>query len=115
VRAQNNTWDNGTQGNYWSDYIGADDNRDGIGDSLYTVYENMTDHHPLMEPVMIPDFPDEENQIIPTTEPFPTTLIVASVASVAVAGMGLLQETQTLGSLPFFQQLQSCLTFQYVC
>lgn len=29
-------WDNGTVGNYWDDYVGADINEDGIGDSIYT-------------------------------------------------------------------------------
>jgi parallel beta-helix repeat protein len=30
-----NMWDNGTVGNYWDDYSGADDNDDGIGDTPY--------------------------------------------------------------------------------
>ncbi len=33
----NNKWDNGTLGNYWDDYTGADLNDDGIGDSPYGV------------------------------------------------------------------------------
>jgi hypothetical protein len=31
-----NVWDNGTVGNYWDDYSGADDDDDGIGDTPYT-------------------------------------------------------------------------------
>lgn len=31
----NNFWDNGVEGNYWSDYNGTDANHDGIGDSPY--------------------------------------------------------------------------------
>ncbi len=31
----NNTWDNGTHGNYWDDYNGTDGNDDGIGDTPY--------------------------------------------------------------------------------
>ena len=33
----NNQWDNGTIGNYWSDYPGVDANDDGIGDTPYTI------------------------------------------------------------------------------
>ena len=33
----NNQWDNGTIGNYWSDYPGVDVNDDGIGDTPYTI------------------------------------------------------------------------------
>lgn len=38
-------WDNGAEGNYWSDYVGADVDMDGIGDSEYTF---AGDKHPLM-------------------------------------------------------------------
>jgi parallel beta-helix repeat protein len=41
-------WDNGVEGNYWSDYKGKDNNRDGIGDTTYKIYENGQDDHPLM-------------------------------------------------------------------
>jgi len=33
----NNTWDNGTIGNYWDDYGGVDANDDGIGDTPYII------------------------------------------------------------------------------
>jgi parallel beta-helix repeat protein len=55
-----NYWDNGVEGNYWSNYNGTDNNGDGIGDSPHFVYENNQDNHPLMEPVdieVIPEFP----------------------------------------------------------
>jgi|GEM_PF-1160747 parallel beta-helix repeat protein len=43
-----NSWDNGIEGNYWSDYLGADSHLNGIGDQPYTVAENNTDRFPLM-------------------------------------------------------------------
>jgi parallel beta-helix repeat protein len=43
-----NFWDDGTEGNYWSDYHGADTDYDGIGESWYEIDENDTDHYPLM-------------------------------------------------------------------
>jgi len=53
-----NTFDNGTTGNYWSNYNGTDNNSDGIGDTPYIIDENNRDNYPLMKPVtIIPEFP----------------------------------------------------------
>jgi nitrous oxidase accessory protein len=43
-----NTFSNGMEGNYWSDYAGLDENNDGIGDTPYTIEDNETDLYPLM-------------------------------------------------------------------
>jgi nitrous oxidase accessory protein NosD len=72
------SWDNSTIGNYWDDYSGLDDNDDGIGDTPYIIDENNQDNYPLI-------MPSEYEQ-----ESFPTTLVVASVATIAVASVGLL-------------------------
>ena len=41
-------WDDGIEGNYWSDYAGKDSDNDGIGDTSYMIYEFGRDNHPLM-------------------------------------------------------------------
>jgi len=46
-----NNWDNGTVGNYWSDYKGTDWDGDGIGDTPYIIDEDNRDNHPMMKPV----------------------------------------------------------------
>jgi len=43
-----NYWDNGVEGNYWSDYTGKDENQDGIGESPYIINADNQDNHPLM-------------------------------------------------------------------
>jgi parallel beta-helix repeat protein len=45
-----NQWDDGSEGNYWSDYTGTDADSDGIGDTPYQVVPNGVDRYPLMEP-----------------------------------------------------------------
>ncbi len=41
-------FDNGNEGNYWSDYNGTDANGDGVGDTPYVIDANRADHYPLM-------------------------------------------------------------------
>ena len=46
-----NTWDSGTQGNYYSDYTGSDSDGDGIGDTPYPIPGGSSvDRYPLMAP-----------------------------------------------------------------
>lgn len=47
-----NMWDDGSEGNYWSDYKGKDMDHDGIGDTPYSIggTAGSMDNHPLMKP-----------------------------------------------------------------
>jgi len=77
-----NTWNNGTQGNYWSDYTGRDRNGDGIGDMRYMVNENNQDNYPLMSPW---GAEEEEEEKVPFWMQWWLWTIVA-VVIVALAG-----------------------------
>ena len=48
----NNIWDNGVEGNYWSNYIGFDSDHDGIGDSPHLLDANNQDDFPLVNPIV---------------------------------------------------------------
>ncbi len=47
-----NRWDNGSVGNYWSDYNGTDSNGDSIGDTPYHILGvDNSDSYPLIRPI----------------------------------------------------------------
>ncbi len=74
-----NVWDNGTVGNYWSDYLvrypnAAEIDSSGVGNTPYYINENNIDRYPLMEATTIPEFPS-----------WTAMLIIFTVFAVAVA------------------------------
>jgi hypothetical protein len=101
---KHNFWDNGSVGNYWSDYAerypnASEIGNTGVGDTPYVIDADNIDYHPLMYPYDIENdaitLPTPEPQLSPSTEPqpepFPTTLVMAaSVISVVVVGAGVL-------------------------
>ena len=75
-----NIWDNGRQGNYWSDYNGTDADGDGVGQEPYLIltlhldgehYD--ADNYPVVDEFKIPEFPSW------------TPLLIITVALVVVA------------------------------
>jgi hypothetical protein len=94
-----NFWDNGSLGNHWSGYSGADSNGDGTGDTPYVIDAGNIDNYPLIEPVAIQieplstpvpiqETPPAEEQ---QPEPFPTALVISAFgASIAIICVGLL-------------------------
>lgn len=43
-----NSWDDGVEGNYWSNYTGVDSDRDGIGDFQHVIDSDNRDNYPLV-------------------------------------------------------------------
>ncbi len=80
-----NHWDNGIQGNYWSNFLGFDSNGDGLSEIPYVITSSNTDYHPLMTPtdiskaatIPIPNYvtlstPTPANLSLPTQPPSST-------------------------------------------
>jgi len=57
-----NIWDNGCEGNYWSDYTGTDSDGDGVGDMPYVIDRYNVDNCPLINRYWIPA--DVNNDLI---------------------------------------------------
>ena len=67
-----NLWDNGKEGNYWSNYNVSDANGDGIADTPYTLYANNIDRYPLLAPINISNIILELPSSSPSQNPSPT-------------------------------------------
>ncbi len=75
---ENNYWDNGVKGNFWSDYTGLDEEGDGIGDTPYNINGSAgsKDYYPLMKcPI-----PAQKS-------PFETLILITIISGGAVIGL----------------------------
>jgi nitrous oxidase accessory protein NosD len=90
-----NGWDNGSVGNFWSDYEGADADADGVGDAPYVIdsEDGRRDRYPLMVPFNVSsvtvEMPEWANPPDPT-EPFPTAPVTAASVAVVAASAGVI-------------------------
>jgi parallel beta-helix repeat protein len=91
-----NSWDNGTVGNYWSDF--NPESQSSGNKSVYFINYLNQDNHPLLAPLEFAAL--ELPSIQPPQEPSPTpppayqtetiTLVIACLASVVIVSIGLL-------------------------
>ena len=94
-------WDNGKEGNFWSNYNGTDTNGDGIGDTAYlaSIYHNITDRYPLTHPFALTSNSSAEaspspSQNLNSTENLPPSsspaqpTVSPSSSSQAIVGVG---------------------------
>ncbi len=96
-------FDNGTIGNYWSNYNGTDLNGDGLGDISYLIDSTRSDRYPLMAPFdidnIIVSVPEWVNNI-PTPQPLPTMLTFPT-SSPAISPSPSIPEIPPWKILPF--------------
>jgi parallel beta-helix repeat protein len=76
-----NFWDKDEEGNYWSNYTGADLNNNSIGNTPYVIDENNADCYPLIKRVEIAE---PETQHIPEFPSWPPTILALATLTVAV-------------------------------
>lgn len=96
-----NFWDDGSVGNYWSDYLDRYPNSSeightGIGKTPYVIDQDNIDRYPLMLPYDIDKdeiaLSTREPLIEPKTEPLPTPFI-AGISALSVIGVAYAYST----------------------
>jgi len=81
-------WDDGKEGNFWSDYNGTDSNNDGVGDAPYMVDALNQDRYPLLQsPVKLP--------VAPTKVPVEAIILGVSATVVVVAALLIWRRTKS--------------------
>jgi hypothetical protein len=88
-----NFWDNGSLGNHWSSYSGADSNGDGTGDTPYVIDADNVDNYPLMAPFEMPSAPTPSPS---STENNEAPMDLNGAAIIAVATIAIAVATGTL-------------------
>ena len=79
-----NIWDNGSEGNFWSDYNGTDADENGIGDTLYHVSSDDVDTHPLKSPLTV----NKNDGFLGTSFPLEVGLFVTTGAVILIVTIG---------------------------
>jgi parallel beta-helix repeat protein len=74
------TWDNGEEGNYWSDYNGADADGDGIGDTPYVIDVLNQDRYPLMQSYVAPP-------TVAAKVPVETVVVAAVLSAIVIVSV----------------------------
>jgi parallel beta-helix repeat protein len=93
-------WDNGEQGNYWSNYAASDSNKDGVMDEPYIIdsVRNNKDHYPLAQPVAFPQFTEPTDPPKPNNQGLPVEYIIVVAAIAAFATITVLVYTRNKSS-----------------
>ncbi len=77
------TWDNGKVGNFWSNYNGTDQNRDGFGDTPYIIDPKNQDRFPLMQISAVPPVLSSPSATAKPLQPFLNSVYALAIFAVA--------------------------------
>jgi len=101
-------WNNGQTGNYWSNYNGSDQNKDGVGDTPYIIDQNNQDNYPLTNPVntkleeqpKLPPYtqtPKPYTQTLQEEPPQLTLIAIIVIATIITTSLIFLKRKQKKG------------------